>query len=54
MNIALPVWQDRISPVFDVAGQILVVDVADGRPMARQIRALNVAMPDKRVNQLVE
>lgn len=28
MKIALTVWEDRISPVFDVANKLLVVDIA--------------------------
>jgi predicted Fe-Mo cluster-binding NifX family protein len=30
MRIAIPVWNDRISPVFDVAGAIRLIDIADG------------------------
>jgi predicted Fe-Mo cluster-binding NifX family protein len=30
MRIALPVWAGRVSPVFDVAEQILVVDIVGG------------------------
>lgn len=31
MKIAIPVWNDRVSPVFDVARTIRVVDVDVGR-----------------------
>lgn len=31
MKIALPDWQGRISPVFDVAAHLLVAEVAEGR-----------------------
>jgi predicted Fe-Mo cluster-binding NifX family protein len=30
MRIAVPVWNDRVSPVFDVARSVRVVDVNDG------------------------
>lgn len=30
MRIALPVWAGRVSPVFDVAQRILVIDVVGG------------------------
>ena len=30
MKIAIPVWDDRVSPVFDVARSIRVVDIVDG------------------------
>ncbi len=29
MRIAIPVWNDRVSPVFDVSRSLLVVDIAD-------------------------
>lgn len=30
MRIAIPIWNDRVSPVFDVSRSIRVVDIADG------------------------
>jgi len=30
MRVALPVWANRVSPVFDVARQILIVEVIGG------------------------
>jgi len=30
MRVALPIWNERISPVFDVAKRALVVDIEDG------------------------
>lgn len=30
MKVAITVWNDRISPVFDVARNIMILDVADG------------------------
>jgi predicted Fe-Mo cluster-binding NifX family protein len=35
MRIAVPVWRDRVSPVFDVAGNLLLVDLEDGAPLQR-------------------
>jgi predicted Fe-Mo cluster-binding NifX family protein len=40
MRIAIPCQQDRVSPVFDVAPQILLVDVAGGRVVRRHQRAV--------------
>jgi predicted Fe-Mo cluster-binding NifX family protein len=54
MKIALPVWCDRISPVFDVAGQLLLADVADGQVIARDAHALTEAATDARIRRLVE
>ena len=36
MKVALPKWGERVSPVFDVARCLLVVDVEDGAEIARQ------------------
>jgi len=30
MRIAIPIWNDRVSPVFDVSRSIRVVDISDG------------------------
>ncbi len=30
MNVAIPIWQSRVSPVFDVAGEMLVARIRDG------------------------
>jgi predicted Fe-Mo cluster-binding NifX family protein len=32
VKLALPVWNSRVSPVFDVAGKVLLVDVLGGEP----------------------
>ncbi len=36
MKIAIPQWQGRVSPVFDVAGTLLVVDFEEGREVRRE------------------
>jgi predicted Fe-Mo cluster-binding NifX family protein len=36
MRIAIAQWQGRVSPVFDVAGSLLVVDIEDGREVRRE------------------
>ncbi len=35
MKVAIPHWQGRVSPVFDVAGQILIVEIEGGVELAR-------------------
>ncbi len=40
MRIAIPQWQGRIAPVFDVAGRLLLVDVEEGRETHREERRL--------------
>jgi predicted Fe-Mo cluster-binding NifX family protein len=54
MKIAIPIWQSRISPVFDVAGQLLLVDWADGREVARTVRLIDETSPDERLKKLAE
>ena len=36
MTIAIPVWGDRVSPVFDAATTVRVVSVRDGREVERR------------------
>ena len=40
MRIAIPHWQGRVSPVFDVAVNFLLIDVKDGREIRREERRL--------------
>lgn len=42
MMIAIPNWQGRVSPVFDVAGALLVVEMQGDTVLSRQ----NVVLPD--------
>lgn len=54
MKIAIPIWNDRISPVFDVAGQLLLVETAGGRETARQVQPLGEVAPRERIGRLLE
>jgi predicted Fe-Mo cluster-binding NifX family protein len=54
MRIAIPVWQGRISPVFDVAGQLLLVELADGREVAREEQLVDEIISDERTRKLAE
>jgi len=40
MRIAVPDWKGRVSPVFDVARQVLVVDTDDGREVRRTAQSM--------------
>ena len=40
MKVAIPHWQGRVSPVFDVAGSLLMVDIENGREVRRADEAL--------------
>ena len=40
VRIAIPVWKERVSPVFDVAKHLLVVDIEDSTEVARSLKTL--------------
>ena len=40
MRVALATWNGRISPVFDVARQVLLLDIDEGREHARREETL--------------
>jgi predicted Fe-Mo cluster-binding NifX family protein len=40
MRIAIPVWSDRVSPVFDVARSVRVVDIINGTVSRETIHTL--------------
>ncbi len=40
MRIGIPQWQGLVSPVFDVAGNLLLVDVKDGRETKHEVACL--------------
>jgi predicted Fe-Mo cluster-binding NifX family protein len=35
MKIAIPVWEDKVSPVLDTASRLMVVDLKEKGPMSR-------------------
>jgi predicted Fe-Mo cluster-binding NifX family protein len=54
MRIAVPYWQGRVSPVFDVARNILLIDVQNGLELRRNKKPLvqkDVLARAKRVSQ---
>jgi len=53
MRVAIPVWQGRLSPVFDVAGQLLIVELKNGREDSRRMQPLMSVMEADRVAELV-
>ena len=55
MRLAIPVRNDRVSPVFDTAGRMLLVDVADGIEQARQlVEVAQTAFPTERAKRLAD
>ena len=54
MKVAVPVWQGRVSPVFDVAGRLLVAEIAQGTEVSRREHHLPSEDPWQRASQLAE
>jgi len=55
MRLAIPVWNDRVSPVFDTAGRVLLLDLADGIEQARHtVEVAQATYPSERAKRLAE
>lgn len=54
MRVAVPHWQGRVSPVFDVARNVLVVEIGGSGDPVRQELALDGDDPRSRAMRLVE
>lgn len=52
MKVALAIWNGRISPVLDVSRQVLVLDVEDGRAIARHEETLPGTNPQAQAARL--
>ena len=54
MKVALTVWNDRISPVFDVTRKILILDINHGAVTGRREEPLAGIDPVQKAGKLVE
>jgi predicted Fe-Mo cluster-binding NifX family protein len=54
MRIAIPSWNDRVSPVFDAARRLVVVDIENGLERARHQESLQEELPTRRARQLAQ
>jgi len=54
MRVALPTWNGRISPVFDVAREAVVVDLEDGLAIRRDDVRLDGPSAVAKARQLVD
>jgi predicted Fe-Mo cluster-binding NifX family protein len=52
MRIAIPLWQGRVSPVFDEASRILLVDISNKRERHRREESLVMQNPFDRAKLL--
>ncbi|MBF0112347.1 MAG: NifB/NifX family molybdenum-iron cluster-binding protein [Desulfamplus sp.] len=44
MKIALTAWEDKISPVFDAAKTLLIVEIKDSKVVSRSVERFNQAI----------
>jgi len=54
MKVALSVWGERISPVFDTAASVLVVTLDGAQETGRSTEPLRETFPPRRAARLVE
>ena len=54
MRVAIPVWNGRVSPVFDEASTIVLLDIEDGQEKARAELKLAARPFVLRVKHLIE
>jgi predicted Fe-Mo cluster-binding NifX family protein len=54
MRVALTVWNGRVSPVFDVCTEALILDIDNGRVTASFRLALSNEEPAGRTHQLAD
>jgi len=54
MKVAIPYWQGRISPVFDMAREILLIHVENGHVVRRNKTLIVEKNPLARLNYIVQ
>jgi predicted Fe-Mo cluster-binding NifX family protein len=52
MRVAIPLWQGRVSPVFDEANRILLIDISENQEQHRQEESLMARNPFERAQLL--
>ena len=54
MRVAVPKWCDRVSPVFDVAGRVMLVDIEEDSEVSREEVNIKDTHPAHRARHIVE
>jgi predicted Fe-Mo cluster-binding NifX family protein len=54
LRIAIPVWEGRISPVLDVAENLLLIDVDNGQQAGRSVEKVGSLLLPQRARQISE
>ncbi|MFZ3047719.1 MAG: hypothetical protein WA151_17540 [Desulfatirhabdiaceae bacterium] len=52
MNIGIAHWQGRVSPVFDVSEELVVIEISDGREISRKFFRLTSQRPYPRAKEI--
>lgn len=52
MNVAITIWENRISPVFDAAQNLLIAEIRDGKIADRKTRPLPFGPYDRLIQLL--
>lgn len=47
MRIAIPIWEDKVSPVFDSASRLLVIDLENMQELSRLVYPIGEDLPCK-------
>jgi predicted Fe-Mo cluster-binding NifX family protein len=53
-KVALTVWGDRISPVFDSANTLLIVEIENKQAINRHLESFNSTKPSLLMERLIE
>lgn len=54
MKLAVTIWNNRVAPVFDCAGTVLLLEVSDGAVLDETTIALKIADIRERIDALAE
>jgi predicted Fe-Mo cluster-binding NifX family protein len=54
MRLAVAIWNDRISPVFDVSRKIIVMDIEKGQVAGKRIEMFTNDNPTHKLSRLSE
>jgi predicted Fe-Mo cluster-binding NifX family protein len=54
MRVAIAVWGDEVATTFDFAGELVVVEVADGCELGRDLLKLDGVEPDAKERYVVD
>ena len=54
MKVAIPVWNNRIAPVFDTAGQWLSVSITDNQWRIEKENVFSGTTPEQKVRELLD